>query len=342
MKKPLSLTFRLFLCVSALNIVTMVVMGLLGLRSANINIAEDYDAQLITEASILWDILEEDSKNGSMEAFKAESFDAEETAPLLERIEQDSMLDYAQWRAFSVWRKDGNLVMHSDNTDEMPPNRYRKDFPTLTIGTEMWRAFSLHDEQNGLVVETFENLHNREILQRDILFGVVGPLVVMLPVLGLLFSIGIGFGLKDLRKLAKPSGDTLSVRSFAPRIERSSQRTQTAGTHAVNTLLAKLEASLAHEREFIDHAAHELRTPLSALKLQAQLLAKSLISARIAVHCLTNCWPASTALRVWSTSCCCYRASRIRRLRWSASTSTMSSRKPSACTPCALSTKIST
>jgi len=45
--------------------------------------------------------------------------------------------------------------------------------------------------------------------------------------------------------------------------------------NSVNSLLSKLEAALTHEREFIDHAAHELRTPLSALKLQAQLLTNS-------------------------------------------------------------------
>ena len=67
-KKPRSLALRLFLSVCALNVVTMLVVGALGMRSANINISEAYDAQLITEASVLWEILEENAKNADMGA----------------------------------------------------------------------------------------------------------------------------------------------------------------------------------------------------------------------------------------------------------------------------------
>ncbi len=272
--KPSSLTLRLFLCVSALNVVTMIVMGLLSLRSSNLNISEDYDAQLITEASILWEILEEGSKDGSIGTFKEEGFDVEDTLPLLGRMEKDSMLDYAQWRAFRVW-KGSNIAMHSDNTENFPPQPLPPGLTNVTIGRDVWRAFSLHDPKNDIIVTTFENLHNRDILQRDILLDVLTPLLVMLPLLAILFSLGVGYGLRELRHLA----NRLATRS-------SSDLSRLAADDipkelrplvlAVNTLLGKLEGALAHEREFIDHAAHELRTPLSALKLQAQMLAGSL------------------------------------------------------------------
>ena len=274
MKKPLSLTFRLFLCVSALNLLTMIVIGLLSLRSININISEEYDAQLITEASILWEILEEDSKNGNMAAFKIETFDLEQSTELMERAEQDSMLDYAQWRAFRIW-KSGKIVMGSDNASILTQTPLPAGFSTIKIGNDTWRAFSLHDQKNDLIVSTFENLRDRNILKVDILLDVLAPLVIMLPVLALLFSFGVGFGLKDLHKVANRIG----ARSFSDlsRLEsRDLPKELTPLTYSVNHLLASLEASLAHEREFIDHAAHELRTPLSALKLQAQLLAKSI------------------------------------------------------------------
>ena len=274
MKSPMSLTWRLFLCVSVLNILTMIVVGMLSLHSANINISEDYDAQLITEASILWEILEEDSKDERMSAFAIESFDAEHTAELLESFEQESMLDYAQWRAFRVWYK-GKIVMHSDNTNIFPSSPLPRGFHDLTIGNDVWRAFSIHDPHNDIVVTTFENLHNREIIQRDILLDIITPLLVALPILGLLFSVGIGFSLKGLRQLARKlstrSPTDLSYLEFS---DLPKELKPLAAS--INLLLSKLEAALAHEREFIDHAAHELRTPLSALKLQAQLLSKSI------------------------------------------------------------------
>lgn len=273
-QKPLSLTFRLFLCIAALNLVTMIVIGLLALRSITLNINEDYDAQLITEASILWEILEEDSKNGAMQAFNVITFDLEKSTPLMEHADIDSMMDYGQWRAFRVWQRN-KVVMNSDNASIFPPGPLPAGFSTLNIGSDTWRAFSLHDENNELIVTTFENLRDRNILQKDILLDVLAPLVATLPILGLLFSFGVGFGLKDLRKVASRIATRSS--SDLSRLESSDLPKELVPlTTSVNQLLATLEASLAHEREFIDHAAHELRTPLSALKLQAQLLAKSI------------------------------------------------------------------
>jgi signal transduction histidine kinase len=43
---------------------------------------------------------------------------------------------------------------------------------------------------------------------------------------------------------------------------------------SVNDLLSRLERSYEHERQFIDSAAHQLRTPLAALSLQAQLISQ--------------------------------------------------------------------
>jgi len=274
MKKPLSLTFRLFLCVAALNLLTMIVIGLLSLRSININISEDYDAQLITEASILWEILEEDSKDGTMNSFKTEPLDVENSTALMDSSEKDSMLDYAQWRAFRVWKGD-KIVVFSDNTTIFPSTPLPAGFSTVKVGNDTWRAFSLHDEKNDLIVTTYENLRDRNILQEDIFLDVLTPLVIMLPVLGLLISFGVGFGIKDLRKVA--SRIARRTPADLSRLESSDlPKELTPLTTSVNQLLETLEASLAHEREFIDHAAHELRTPLSALKLQAQLLAKSI------------------------------------------------------------------
>jgi two-component system sensor histidine kinase QseC len=280
-KKPMSLTLRLFLSIATLNILAMGFVAILGLHSANNKIAEEYDAQLITEASVLWQIMHEDVREGNFEEYNIGS-----ETPLLEKIQVESLLKYAQWRAFRVW-KDDKAVIRSDNTDTMPTSPTAAGFSEVTIAGETWRIFSMHVPDEGIVVETFENLHNRELLQKDILFGVVGPLTVMLPLLGLLFSFGIGFGLKSLHKLAR----RLSTRSPAdlsrlPSNDIPPELKPLA--NAVNTLLAKLETSIIHEREFIDHAAHELRTPLSALKLQAQILAKSLQDPMLVDELLTG------------------------------------------------------
>jgi two-component system sensor histidine kinase TctE len=42
--------------------------------------------------------------------------------------------------------------------------------------------------------------------------------------------------------------------------------------HHTNDLLARLDSSLAAQRRFIGHAAHQLRTPLSGLRLESELM----------------------------------------------------------------------
>jgi signal transduction histidine kinase len=253
--------------VLSLNVVAMCVVGMLGLRSSDIEIAQEYDAQMITETNVLWQLTREDIKQGDFE-----EFDLDSASPVLEKTQLEELQKYAQWRAFRVWKGD-HIVIRSDNAASIPDIPVAAGFSSVSDGKETWRAFSLHSDD--VVVETFENLRNRELLQHDIFLGIAGPLLVILPLLGLLFSLAIRFGLQGLYRLAErlstrtPSDLALLPSGDMPRELRPL-------TLAVNTLLAKLESALAHESEFIDHAAHELRTPLSALKLQAQMLARSI------------------------------------------------------------------
>jgi len=100
--------------------------------------------------------------------------------------------------------------MHSDNTDNFPLNPPPRGFSNFSIGNDVWRAFSIEDKANDLVVTTFENLQDRQILQRDILLDILAPLLAALPILGLLFSVGIGFGLKVLHQLAGKLATTVT------------------------------------------------------------------------------------------------------------------------------------
>ena len=110
----------------------------------------------------------------------------------------------------------------------------------------------------------------REELARDIAGNLLRPLWFSLPLLALLLWIAVMRGLRPLDKLAREverrEPDNLAAldassapREVVPLIER------------LNRLFTRIDASMQKERRFTSDAAHELRTPVAAIKAQAQV-----------------------------------------------------------------------
>ncbi|MBI2287165.1 MAG: hypothetical protein HYU79_07000 [Nitrosomonadales bacterium] len=126
----------------------------------------------------------------------------------------------------------------------------------------------------------------REELARDIAGNLLRPMWFSLPLLALLLWIAVLRGLRPLDKLAREveqrEPDNLAAldastapREVVPLIER------------LNRLFLRIEASMQKERRFTADAAHELRTPVAAIKAQAQV-ARAASSEAERIHALDN------------------------------------------------------
>ena len=141
--------------------------------------------------------------------------------------------------------------------------------------------------EDGIVVEVAELLDHRDTAAKEVLLSVSIPLIVLLAVGGLILSLVLKEELQPLQTLA----DTLnkqSAQSVTPLPPDSAQRVPAELQpliNAMNALLARLRAALEAQRTFIADAAHQLRTPLTALKLHADRAvdAKTLEEARPAL-----------------------------------------------------------
>jgi two-component system sensor histidine kinase QseC len=185
------------------------------------------------------------------------------TPPLLHK--------YAPKMAYQVYRK-GELVNHSATVGTKPMAELLNGFLTVKLdqGIE-WRVFAINDEQQGVQVYVGELAQAREDLLKALLRGTLIPFLLVLPIMGLLMWWAVRRGLAPLRDLSeslirrKPNALTaIQLHNDVPsEIQPMLQ--------ALNDLFERIEYMLVSERRFTADAAHELRTPIAAIRTQAQV-----------------------------------------------------------------------
>ena len=149
----------------------------------------------------------------------------------------------------------------------MPPASGTRD---MTLGGQIWHTFTLRDTALGQTVRVFEPANTRSDLVSGVASRIARPTLLALPVLALLVWLSIGWSLAPLKTL---SGE-IRVRGInrleAVDIGRAPTEVRPL-VDAINLVLSRLRHSIERERAFTADAAHELKTPLAAIKVQAQV-----------------------------------------------------------------------
>ena len=171
--------------------------------------------------------------------------------------------------AFQVWGDDGKLLLTSAGA---PPAAYipKSGYATRTINHQNWRSYSVHDRKRNYEVTVLEPLSVRQHPVAELAGRMGQVLALALPMLTLFVWLSIRHGLRPLMRLS----DAISVRDAANlepiQLRQIPDEVQPLIT-ALNNLLERLAQSLDKERAFTADAAHELRTPLAAIKVQAEV-----------------------------------------------------------------------
>lgn len=174
---------------------------------------------------------------------------------------------------FQAWEHGtGRRLMSSRPAPEhaMSPD-FTDGFTETTISGVPWRVFAVSDANHHVQVQV--GVPTSAI--RAELMRWLGP--TLITALLLLFGIGVAIWLVihwSLRPVLRVS-ESLATRApldLAPLSERGLPNEFKPLVVSFNQLMARLEKTLQHEREFLSEAAHELRTPLAALLTQAQVL----------------------------------------------------------------------
>lgn len=179
----------------------------------------------------------------------------------------DDQLDFV----VQIWSLDGTQIYLSRPTLLLPA-RAVLGYSDVKVGDATWRLFTTVTRDRAIQVAQPLAVRS-ELAARAAVRGAV-PMLVLAPLLALAVWWTVGVALQRLQRVAAevkrrdadaldPVPETAVPGEVAPLL------------HAFNTLLERLRRASAAQRAFVADAAHELRSPLTALRLQLQLLRRA-------------------------------------------------------------------
>ena len=175
--------------------------------------------------------------------------------------------------AFEIWHREdgvsrrlvrspGHAGFATDVTDGFSEHPYQ--------GTS-WRFYAVQDRDAEYRVVVGQAHAARERLAREIGLSLLLPAFIALPLMALAVWWVVGRTLRPVDTVARAVG-ALDPRALAPLDASAPLPDEIAPLRsALNALIRRVAEAFDNERRFTADAAHELRTPLAALKVQAQV-----------------------------------------------------------------------
>jgi signal transduction histidine kinase len=170
-----------------------------------------------------------------------------------------------------IWTTNGNILYLSHPGNPIP-DQAPTGYADLAGPTKRWRVYSLPDGDR--IIQVAQPIQLRRDLAASAALSSLAPLLAFVPIMAVLIWWLVGHALNPVRYLAQDVAsrddrllEKISAKGVPPEV--------TPLVNAFNTLLDRLQHAFAGQRAFVADAAHELRSPLTALTLQLQLLARA-------------------------------------------------------------------
>ncbi len=260
-----SIKAKLVTAVIAPILIVLVIVGTISYFSAYEEVGEVYDAELSHVAKLVYSLVyAEEEEEGEEPHYDSALLDA--------ALEKQGHA-YEKYIVFKVWRKN-KLLFTSKGNLELDDKVLNEGFINKDIAGATWRLFVLNDAEHGYKVAVAEKFAVRTDIIEKILASIFSPLILSVPFIIIIAWLGLRSSLGSLISVSnaveKRTPSDLSPIEFSPVPKEISPLVA-----SINELLARLSLALQKERRFTDFAAHELRTPIAVLKLQAQTALKS-------------------------------------------------------------------
>lgn len=175
---------------------------------------------------------------------------------------------------FQVWSRDGKLLLYSASNSIAPLNDTPIGFSDRKIQNNNWRVYAQVDNLTGAKIIVAELYDIRNKLADDITVSNAYILLVTYPLFGLLVWLIIGIALRSVTRVTSEISNRAST--YLEPVEDQNIPIEIKPLVAeLNQLFMRLKLAFERNKRFAADAAHELRTPLAALKTQTQVALKA-------------------------------------------------------------------
>ncbi|MFT7775653.1 ATP-binding protein [Roseateles sp.] len=170
-----------------------------------------------------------------------------------------------------AWDSGGRLLYSSNRQVHMPLIG-QEGLTRLKVGDEQWVVYTVRHRAGAS--QAAQRISSRREMARESATHILPPLLLLAAGIGVLLIFGLRRGLRPLDEAARDVASR-SAASLRPIEGTPLPRELAPMVHAINGLMARLDDSMTAQRRFLADAAHELRSPVTALRLQLQLLDRS-------------------------------------------------------------------
>lgn len=174
---------------------------------------------------------------------------------------------------YQIWRSDGKLILHSFNNTTASLENTPTGFSDARIQNNDWRVYAGIDETTGAKIVVAQQAEVRNKLTDLIARNNSYVTLITYPIFAILIWLIIGVALRSMTRLSNQISnrathlepinlDKIPI-EIKPLVDE------------LNYLLERLKQTFERNKRFVADTAHELRTPLAALKTQAQVALKT-------------------------------------------------------------------
>lgn len=259
-------SLRRFLLLGSLPVIGVVAIAaaLIGYYGSRHEAEEIFDTQMAEYARLLATAL----PRSAADSASTRSADGNPRQPA---VVPDGALEYGheyeRRLTFQYWVGD-RQVTRSRYAPALGDRVTTQGYHSITLDGQRWRVFALHLDENRRILIA-EDDYVRDELGLTLATAALLPLLIAVPVIAGLLSIIINLAIRRINAVAGDVAER-SPTDLTPVGSRRVPQELWDLVESVNGLLERLRAGIEREQQFSADAAHELRTPITGIRIHLQ------------------------------------------------------------------------